>query len=49
MYKIKSRALSETAVINAEIQTPMAMVKNIDKDHIYPIDSLNKEVEIIRT
>ena len=42
MDKIKSRDLSETDVIKAEIQTTMAMVKNIDQDQRRPMESLKK-------
>ena len=49
MDKIKSRALSEIAVIKSEPQTTIAMVKKINEDHIRPMDSLKKEAKSIRT
>ena len=39
---IKSRAISETVVIKADIQTIIAMVKNIGQDHRKPMDSFKK-------
>ena len=49
MNKIKSRALSETAGINADLQSTIAMIKNIDQDQKIPMYYLKKEVESIIT
>ena len=37
MEKFKSRALTEIAVIKAEVQSTIALVKKIDQDQIRPI------------
>ena len=39
---IKSRYLSETAFIKAELQRTMEMVKKIDQDQRRPMESLKK-------
>ena len=43
MDKIKSRALSEIAVIKSEPQTTIAMVKKINQDQRSPMESLNNK------
>ena len=47
--KIKSGCISETSIIKVDLQTTIAMVKNIYKDKIRPMYSPKKEVESIRT
>ena len=42
MYKINYRDLSETAVIKAELQSTMDMVKKIDQYQRRPMQSLKK-------
>ena len=41
-YKVRTRALSETAVIKAKLQYTIALVKNMDKRQIQPIDYLKR-------
>ena len=42
MDKINYKALSETPVIKAELQSTMSMVKNINQDKKRPMGYLNK-------
>ena len=43
MDKVKYIALTETAVIKSEVQSMIALVKNMDKEQIRPIKSFKSE------
>ena len=45
MNKFKSRALTETDVIKAEVQSTIALVNKIDQCQRRPIKTLKNEVE----
>ena len=47
--KIKSMDLSKTAFLKSGIQTIISKVKNINQDQRRHMESVNKEVESIRT
>ena len=46
--KVKSRALTETDTIKAEVESTIDLVKNIDQDYRRPIKILNNEVESLK-
>ena len=46
--KVKSRALTETDTIKAEVESTIDLVKNIDQDYRRPIEILNNEVESLK-
>ena len=48
MEKVKSRVLTETSEIKAEIQSTTALVKKIDQGQRQPIETLKNEVEILK-
>ena len=48
MDKVKSRALADTAAINAEFQSVIALVKKIDQGQRRPIENLKNEVESLK-
>ena len=45
MDKVNSRALTETASIEAEVRFTITLVKKLDQGHRRPIESLKSEVE----